>query len=97
MAAGDDQGVITVDGNLVGQHEGQVNSLNWSDPSIGEFLASAGQDGAVKVWQQSQGKWSLVLNHSGDTPARTVSFAPGQYGMIVGAGFADGSFLVIEY
>ena len=80
----------------MGQHDGKINSLNWSESGLGEFLASAGQDGAVKVWQFNQNKWSMVLDHRGKTPSRSVVFHPGKSLLLI-AGFSDGSFHLLEY
>ncbi|KAH7035281.1 eukaryotic ribosome biogenesis protein [Microdochium trichocladiopsis] len=74
-------------------HEGRVRSVA-VDPT-GEWLASGGDDGTVRVWGLRDGKqqWSVKL--SSDEPVETVRWRPGQDASILAAVVAEDIFLMI--
>ncbi|KXJ95770.1 NUC169 domain-domain-containing protein [Microdochium bolleyi] len=74
-------------------HEGRVRSVA-VDPT-GEWLASGGDDGTVRVWGLRDGKqqWSVKL--SSDEPVETVRWRPGQDASILAAVVSEDIFLMI--
>ncbi|KAJ1331488.1 ribosome biogenesis protein ERB1 [Microdochium nivale] len=74
-------------------HEGRVRSVA-VDPT-GEWLASGGDDGTVRVWGLRDGKqqWSVKL--SSDEPVETVRWRPGQDASILAAVVSEDVFLMI--
>lgn len=74
-------------------HEGRVRSVA-VDPT-GEWLASGGDDGTVRVWGLRDGKQQWQVKLSSDEPVETVRWRPGQDASVLGAVVAEDIFLMI--
>lgn len=73
-------------------HQGRVRSV--SIDSNGEFLASGGDDGTVRIWELRSGHpiWKVAL--SSEDPVNVVRWRPGTDGLILAAGCGEDVFLI---
>ncbi|KAJ9647917.1 Ribosome biogenesis protein erb1 [Coniosporium tulheliwenetii] len=73
-------------------HEGRVRSLA-IDPS-GEYLATGGDDGTIRLWQLRTGRrtWSVKL--AGDEAVNVVRWRPGTEAFVLAAAAGENIFLV---
>ncbi|EON61349.1 ribosome biogenesis protein ERB1 [Coniosporium apollinis CBS 100218] len=73
-------------------HEGRVRSLA-IDPS-GEYLATGGDDGTVRLWQLRTGRQNWSVKFSGDEAVNVVRWRPGTEAFILAAASGENIFLV---
>ena len=66
-------------------HIGAVHHLEWSPQ--GHFIATAGEDGTVRIWNTRDAKQVLVIDDYG-SPMKAVTWAPS--GNLIAAGSSDG-------
>ncbi|RYP23370.1 hypothetical protein DL767_008824 [Monosporascus sp. MG133] len=74
-------------------HEGRVRSVS-IDPT-GQWLASGGDDGAVRVWGLADGKQQWMVKLSSDEPVDVVRWRPGQDASIVSAAVSEDIFFMV--
>ncbi|KAH9998056.1 ribosome biogenesis protein erb1 [Xylariaceae sp. FL0662B] len=74
-------------------HEGRVRSVS-VDPS-GQWLASGGDDGTVRVWGLADGKQQWKVKLSSDDPVDVVRWRPGQDASILSAAVGEDIFFMI--
>ncbi|KAI0987331.1 hypothetical protein GJ496_004060 [Pomphorhynchus laevis] len=79
-------------------HKGPVWQVCWSHPIYDSLLASASQDGTVRIWQEISGRssWIQSFEYKGHkSSVNTVCFAPYQHGLMLAAGSSDGSISIL--
>ncbi|KAI1112012.1 BOP1NT domain-containing protein [Nemania sp. NC0429] len=74
-------------------HEGRVRSV--AVDSSGQWLASGGDDGTVRVWGLADGKQQWHVRLSSEDPVDVVRWRPGQDGLILSAAVGEDIFLMI--
>ncbi|KAI1428165.1 BOP1NT domain-containing protein [Xylaria sp. FL1777] len=74
-------------------HEGRVRSV--AIDSSGQWLASGGDDGTVRVWGLSDGRQQWQAKLSSDDPVDVVRWRPGQDGLILSAAVGEDIYLMI--
>ncbi|KAH8165695.1 hypothetical protein CIB48_g2571 [Xylaria polymorpha] len=74
-------------------HEGRVRSV--AIDSSGQWLASGGDDGTVRVWGLSDGKQQWQAKLSSEDPVDAVRWRPGQDALILSAAVGEDIFLMI--
>ncbi|KAJ8109291.1 hypothetical protein ONZ43_g6177 [Nemania bipapillata] len=74
-------------------HEGRVRSV--AVDSTGQWLASGGDDGTVRVWGLSDGKQQWQVKLSSEDPVDVVRWRPGQDGLILSAAVSEDIYLMI--
>ncbi|RWA08331.1 hypothetical protein EKO27_g6784 [Xylaria grammica] len=74
-------------------HEGRVRSV--AIDSSGQWLASGGDDGTVRVWGLSDGKQQWRAKLSSEDPVDVVRWRPGQDGLILSAAVGEDIYLMI--
>ncbi|KAI0889713.1 ribosome biogenesis protein erb1 [Annulohypoxylon maeteangense] len=74
-------------------HEGRVRSVA-VDPS-GQWLASGGDDGTVRVWGLTDGKQQWQVKLSSEDPVDVVRWRPGQEASILSAAVGEDIFFMI--
>ena len=45
---------------MVFSHVGAINAATWAHPKYGSIIATAGQDGFIKIWAEEHGTWKLT-------------------------------------
>ena len=66
------------------------------------LLASVGNDGELKVWEYNQGfntannQWKVIQRHKASNSLGCVAFCPWEHGVVVAAGSADGSLVLLD-
>lgn len=79
-------------------HDGPVWQLSWAHPKFGTILASAGYDGKVIIWRESQNQWSKLTEHIlHSASVNSVSWAPHELGAILACASSDGKVSVLEF
>ncbi|KAG9389579.1 COPII coat complex component Sec13, B (Sec13B) [Carpediemonas membranifera] len=75
----------------INAHVGEVVSVDFSSPKCGNYLATAGHDGRMNIYNERY-KNDFALAHTVDAskPLSSVSFAPDAFGPIVACGGHDG-------
>lgn len=74
-------------------HEGRVRSV--AVDSSGQWLASGGDDGTVRVWGLSDGKQQWQAKLSSEDPVDVVRWRPGQDGLILSAAVSEDIYLMV--
>ncbi|KAI0873044.1 BOP1NT domain-containing protein [Hypoxylon argillaceum] len=74
-------------------HEGRVRSV--AIDSSGQWLASGGDDGTVRVWGLSDGKQQWQAKLSSEDPVDVVRWRPGQDGLILSAAVSEDIYLMV--
>ncbi|KAI2614072.1 ribosome biogenesis protein erb1 [Hypoxylon fragiforme] len=74
-------------------HEGRVRSVS-VDPT-GEWLASGGDDGTVRVWSLTDGKERWKVKLSNEDPVDMVRWRPGPEAHILSAAVSEDIFLMV--
>ncbi|KAI0515194.1 BOP1NT domain-containing protein [Xylaria bambusicola] len=74
-------------------HEGRVRSV--AIDSSGQWLASGGDDGTVRVWGLSDGRQQWQAKLSSEDPVDVVRWRPGQDGLILSAAVGEDLYLMI--
>ncbi|KAJ8126540.1 hypothetical protein O1611_g7099 [Lasiodiplodia mahajangana] len=74
-------------------HEGRVRSV--AVDSSGQWLASGGDDGTVRVWGLSDGKQQWQAKLSSEDPVDVVRWRPGLDGLILSAAVGEDIYLMI--
>lgn len=79
-------------------HEQAVWQLDWSHPEFGNWLASCSMDRKVIIWREEDGKMKNTFVYNGhDSSVNCVSWAPREYGLILGCASADGAISILRY
>lgn len=74
-------------------HEGRVRSVS-IDPT-GQWLASGGDDGTVRVWGLADGKQQWTVKLSSDEPVDAVRWRPGRDASILSAAVGEDIFFMV--
>ncbi|KAI0023001.1 ribosome biogenesis protein erb1 [Xylariomycetidae sp. FL0641] len=74
-------------------HEGRVRSV--AIDSSGQWLASSGDDGTVRVWGLADGKQQWQVKLSSEDPVDVVRWRPGQETLVLSAAVGEDIFLMI--
>jgi protein transport protein SEC13 len=70
--------------------------VTWAHPKYGNLIATAGQDGFIKIWSEVQASGGTTeWRHSHEVDLKSavqcISWAPWEYGLVLAAGTADGN------
>ncbi|KAI1261776.1 BOP1NT domain-containing protein [Xylariaceae sp. FL1019] len=74
-------------------HEGRVRSV--SVDSSGQWLASGGDDGTVRVWGLADGRQQWRVKLSSEDPIDVVRWRPGQDALILSAAVGEDIYLMV--
>lgn len=80
-------------------------SVSWAHPKFGNILASAGYDGKVFIWRESnasttnaQSQWTRVFDFALHTASvNIVSWSPHESGCLLACASSDGNVSVLEF
>lgn len=85
--------------DTINAHNGPVWRVAWSAPVQGKFLASAGYDGVINIWgnTNNSNKWQLKRKfnvHSASV--NSIAWAPLELGSLLLCGSNDGKVSIID-
>ncbi|KFZ08048.1 hypothetical protein V502_09570, partial [Pseudogymnoascus sp. VKM F-4520 (FW-2644)] len=72
--------------------------VSWAHPKYGNILASAGYDGKVFIWRESNSTWSRVFDFALHTASvNIISWSPHESGCLLACASSDGNVSVLEF
>lgn len=71
--------------------------MQWAHPKYENILATCGYDKKIKIWKEVKAQsWDVVYEFQAAASVGSISWAPWEYGVILGAGAADGTVHIIQ-
>lgn len=78
-------------------HSHSVWEVSWSEPILGNYLASVGYDKKVIIWKENTPmSWEKVYSYNHSGSVNSCEFGPKEYGLILLCGSSDGTISLHE-
>lgn len=80
-------------------HEGPVIKISFSHPRFGGILASAGFDGKVNIWKETNNIYENIYEYKETEPSSMnyITFSMHNNDLLLASGSADGNIIIFEY
>ncbi|KAL1842253.1 hypothetical protein VTJ49DRAFT_5731 [Mycothermus thermophilus] len=79
-------------------HDGAVWCVSWAHPKYGNILASAGYDGKVLIWRETNGAWQRIFDFAlHKASVNVVAWSPHEAGCLLACASSDGNVSVLEF
>jgi len=76
---------------------GPVWQVQWAHPKYESVIATCGYDKKIKIWKEVKAQsWDVVYEFEAAASVGAISWAPWEYGLLLGAGSADGCVHIIQ-
>ena len=78
-------------------HNKPINSLSFSHPCYGTYLASCGKDKKLIIWKEkSKNNYENIFEYKHNSEITSCKFSPYEYGIIILCGTKDGTISIHE-